>query len=196
MLVAATVTVTLSLLLTGAFHEDGLADTADALGGAYTREKLFEILKDSRVGTFGASALICSLLLRVLLLARLDAFAPVAIVVTQCLSRVPPIWLMAAMPYVTAEDGAKSRDIARAGVPQLILATSLGLGVCFVTGVMRRLRSEEFLGMAVAAFVLTAVCAWRFRKRAGGITGDFLGATQQVVECGLLLALALVRGAP
>ena len=101
------------LILTGAFHEDGLADTADALGGAYDREKIFVILKDSRIGTFGASALVVSLGLRVALLARAAEtdLAPFVwmLLLGQSLSRVAPVWLMARMPYVTSKDKSKSR---------------------------------------------------------------------------------------
>lgn len=192
--VAAAVTVTIGLLLTGAFHEDGLADTADALGGAYTRDKLFEILKDSRVGAFGASALVCSLLLRVLLLTRLGGDAPFAIVATQCLSRVPPIWLMAVMPYVTADNEAKSRTVARAGVRQTLVATGTGLAVLVVACSTHRFTLLEVASMVGSMALVAAICGWRFKVRAGGLTGDFLGATQQVAELALLLALALTKG--
>ncbi|HWL86801.1 MAG TPA: adenosylcobinamide-GDP ribazoletransferase, partial [Polyangiaceae bacterium] len=78
--VAAVIAVAASLLLTGAMHEDGLADTADALGGAADRERVLAILKDSRIGAFGSAALTVALLLRVALLARLGASAPIALV--------------------------------------------------------------------------------------------------------------------
>jgi len=205
--VAALMTVGASLMLTGAFHEDGFADTADALGGAYTREKIFEILKDSRVGVFGASALVWALTLRAALLARLaiaptpeftSAVVPVvlaALVVTPCVSRVFPIWLMAAMPYVTGEPDAKSRTVARAGIPQLIVATMTGLFVLVCACGLHLFKASELVAMAALAGASSLVCAWRFRARTGGITGDFLGATQQVAELAMLLALALMRGA-
>ena len=86
-------------MLTGGFHEDGLADTADAMGGLTLRERLLEILKDSRIGAFGAVALFVALGLKVALLAQLNAAAPIALVITECLSRVVPIWLMVCLPY-------------------------------------------------------------------------------------------------
>ncbi|CAN97078.1 probable cobalamin synthase [Sorangium cellulosum So ce56] len=192
-LVAASVTVALGLLLTGAFHEDGLADTADALGGAFDRARIFEILKDSRIGAFGAAALIVVLVLRVALLARLDAAAPVALVLTQCLSRTPPIWLMVALPYVT-QSGSRSRPVAQAALPQALLGSfwpALALAAAHAAGA---LTAAEAAGMLVAAASAAAICGLRFRARAGGLTGDFLGATQQIAECAALLALALVRG--
>lgn len=189
--IAAALVVVASLLLTGAFHEDGLADTADALGGAYTRERVFEILKDSRVGTFGASALACSILLRVLLLARLGDAAPWAIVATQCASRVPPIWLMRALPYVSADAAAKSRLVARAGTAQALLATALGVGGVALVASRLGLTARGALTLVGVSIAVTVVCASRFRARVGGVTGDFLGATQQIVEGALLLALVL-----
>ena len=78
------------MMITSGFHEDGLADTADALGGAFSREKLFLILKDSRVGAFGAMALFVSLGLRAALLAELNDRAPVALILTECLASGRP----------------------------------------------------------------------------------------------------------
>lgn len=192
--VTAALVVAGAMLLTGAFHEDGLADTADALGGAYDREKLFVILKDSRVGSFGAAALGIVLLLRVCLLARLEVTAT-ALIVSQCLARTPPIWLMAALPYVSHDAAAKSRTVARGGLVQASVASAwaaLAMGCAIARGTLG-------LGQAwwcITAMVLSAViCGWRFSVRAGGITGDFLGATEQVCECAVLLAMVCTTGA-
>ena len=120
--VAAMTVLVVSILLTGAFHEDGLADTADALGGAYDREKVFVILKDSRIGAFGALALVISIAFRLVLLAGLGSAAPVALVLAHSLARVGPVWLMVALPYVSGE-GARNRQVARAGTSQAVMAT-------------------------------------------------------------------------
>ncbi|AUX25558.1 cobalamin synthase [Sorangium cellulosum] len=193
-LVAATVTVALSLLLTGAFHEDGLADTADALGGAFDRARMLDILKDSRIGSFGAAALIVVLVMRIALLARLDAAAPVALVLTQCLSRTPPLWLMVALPYVTQHAASRSKPVAQAGLPQALFGSvwpALALAVAHGAGAVSTAEAAAMLG---ATAVASTICGLRFRARAGGITGDFLGATQQIADCAALLALALARG--
>jgi adenosylcobinamide-GDP ribazoletransferase len=182
------------MLPTGAFHEDGLADTADALGGAYERTRLFEILKDSRIGSFGASALIVVLVLRIALLARLQPIAPLALVFTGCLSRTPPIWLMVALPYVTDNAASRSGSVARITRAQAMLATACPLlltGTFLWKGWLEASTAWALLG---AGGLTALVCGWRFRVRAGGLTGDFLGATQQVGECALLLVLALARG--
>ncbi len=187
---AAFLVIGASLLLTGGFHEDGLADTADAMGGAYDRERLLEILKDSRIGAFGAMALFVSLGLKAALLARLDGAAPTALVVTECLSRVTPIWLMVGLPYVTNDARARSRQVTRAGPAQLVLATAIGLGLITVGWWFGHLNLNTLSGMAAAMILTPAICAWRFNYRAGGITGDFLGATQQLTQLALLIAFA------
>jgi adenosylcobinamide-GDP ribazoletransferase len=186
----AILAVGLAMMLTGAFHEDGLADSADALGGAYDREKLFVILKDSRIGTFGAAALFVALGLRVVLLTELGAAMPLALLVSQTVARTPPIWLMRALPYVTADGESKSRLVARARSPQAIVATlwSLVLIVALVHHDALTFARAVALGLVLVA--ITLVVAWRFVVRAGGVTGDFLGATEQLAELGVLLVLA------
>lgn len=186
---AAAASVIAGLLLTGAFHEDGLADTADAMGGAYTRDRLLEILKDSRVGSFGAAALTMALLLRVACLAALGPAAPAAIVVVHAWSRVPPIWLMRALPYVTSDAAARSRLVARPGDAQVLLATLCG-GLVIVAAVgSALLTTTQGAALLLVGLAVALVGGWRFVVRVGGITGDFLGATQQVVEGLGLLAL-------
>lgn len=193
-LVAATVVVALGLLLTGAFHEDGLADTADALGGAMDRARMFEILKDSRIGAFGAAALVVVLVLRIALLARLDAAAPIALVLTQCLSRAPALWLMLALPYVTSDAASRSRHVARARLPQVLLGSLWSLLALALACGAGALSAAEAAAMLAGVAAVTALCGHRFRARAGGVTGDFLGAAQQLADCAALLALALARG--
>lgn len=187
--ITALLSVGLHLLLTGAFHEDGLADSADAMGGAFERERLLEILKDSRIGTFGAAALFCVLALRAMGLAELDRHAPLALLLSQCLARTPPIWLMVALPYATGEDRAKSRDVSRAQWPQALLASLWPAGLLAGLVSLRMLHLMDLLYLLAATTSVTLLCGWRFWRRAQGITGDFLGATEQVVEVTTLLVL-------
>ncbi len=176
-----------TLILTGAFHEDGLADSADALGGAYDRERVFVILKDSRVGSFGAAALGISLLVRVGALSNFASQSTSAqllgaLLLTQGVSRWVPLLLMRTLPYVTEAANAKSKHMTRAGLPQVLTATvtSLGLGALAMSLSIDPLRiAALFLSGLLVALVL----GYRFHRRMGGITGDFLGATQQVSEC-------------
>jgi adenosylcobinamide-GDP ribazoletransferase len=126
---AAAVTVGLLLLLTGAIHEDGLADTADALGGARDREGVFAILKDSRVGTYGVLAVVIVLLLRIETLARLQAQAPAAYLLAAVLSRAPMVWLMSGLPYVTPAAVARSADVVAVRPAAMMLATVTAVAV-------------------------------------------------------------------
>lgn len=193
---AAALAVAIGMLLTGAFHEDGLADTADALGGAFDREKLFLILKDSRIGSFGGAALCIVLVLRVTLLGSLGAAAPLALILTQSLARVPPLWLMGAMPYVTQDGAAKSRTIARATGAQVTVATLTGSALLAALVWRGLVTVPEAAALFAAAAFCCVLCGYRFHVRAGGLTGDFLGATEQVCEVALLLVLAVSRGGP
>jgi adenosylcobinamide-GDP ribazoletransferase len=193
-LVAATVAVAASLLLTGALHEDGLADTADALGGGATRDRIFAILKDSRIGTFGAAALASTMLLRVAALARIGSAAPAALVLSQAVSRVAPTVLLAALPYVTESASSKSGAVATAGGAQASVAVVLALAVAAGLAAHRSLSPTELIASLAAASLATAIAGMRFRARAGGVTGDFLGAAQQLADCAILLTLAVVRG--
>ncbi|MEO1268877.1 MAG: adenosylcobinamide-GDP ribazoletransferase [Myxococcota bacterium] len=189
----ATAVVGLGMMLTGGFHEDGVADTADAMGGAFDQDRLFEILKDSRVGAFGAMALFVVLLLRVSLLAELDEAAPWALILTQCAARTPPIWQMALIPYVTRDEASKSRLVTRGGAAQALTATlwPVLVGGGLVASGWATL--GDAIAVAVAGIAVAAITAWRYRARAGGLTGDFLGATEQLSECAMLAALVWLR---
>jgi len=189
-LTKAVLVVALGVMLTGAFHEDGLADTADAMGGAYDRDRLLEILKDSRLGTFGVAALSLTLLLRVALLAELDAAAPLALICAGCLARVPPVWLMVAMPYVTDDARSKSRQLTRATLAQALLASVFGLGLLAALIATAQLPWSTGAWMLAALLVTAVISAQRFHARAGGLTGDFLGANEQLGECAVLCVLA------
>ncbi len=195
--VAAILTTATSLLLTGAMHEDGLADTADGLGGGLgDRERILRIMKDSRVGTYGAAAITLSLGLRVALLIRLGPLVPAALVMAECGSRVVPVWLMARLPYVTDPTVQKSAAITRAGSAQL--AAAAAWVVVIATPCAWRLAPSLWSGVVlVGPIVLTS---WGlsalFRARLGGITGDTLGAAEQLTWIGLLVAFVLLLGGP
>jgi adenosylcobinamide-GDP ribazoletransferase len=187
--VASTLTLLASVYLTGAFHEDGLADTADGLGGSHSKKKLLEIMKDSRIGTYGACALVLSLLLRASLLVELASFSLRDVygiwIMVHGLARVGPVVLMAALPYVAGE-GAKGTSVAqggnwtRASVALLwgSLSLALALGLSYSAGLL--------VNWALILAAVTALCGRTFLKRAGGYTGDFLGATEQMLELFLL----------
>jgi adenosylcobinamide-GDP ribazoletransferase len=189
-LVASVAAVTFLALVTGAFHEDGLADSADALGGAFDRTKLFAILKDSRIGSFGATALILVLLLRIAALAKLGPLAVGGLILGQTISRTGPVWLMALMPYARRDQAASSSNLVKADVFQGVMATgfaSLATAGLVIEGL---LPVRGVLISLLVALLVVVLCGWRFHVRAGGLTGDFLGATQQLTDATILVALA------
>jgi adenosylcobinamide-GDP ribazoletransferase len=187
---AAALAIGFSMLLTGAFHEDGLADTSDALGGSHDQAKVLTILKDSRIGTFGGAALVVSIVARTCLVAGLGERALVGLVVAGSLARAAPVWLVATLPYVTHADAAKSGDVLRGGIVQAVVAT------CWVAVLLAALIAASRITIAASAALLVSaalvavVTGWRYRRRVGGITGDFLGATEQVAEIAALVALS------
>jgi adenosylcobinamide-GDP ribazoletransferase len=178
-----------SMLLTGAFHEDGLADTADALGGAMNREQLFTILKDSRIGSFGGAALVVSIGARAALVADLGPSCLWALPLAGCAARVGPVWLMRALPYATPAQ-AKSAVVARAGLAQAVVATAW-LAVAALASVFEGGLSPARLAAMVGVLaVVIASAGALFRARAGGVTGDLLGAAEQASEIAALAVLA------
>jgi adenosylcobinamide-GDP ribazoletransferase len=187
---AAALALGSSLLVTGAFHEDGLADTADALGGGYTRERVLEILKDSRVGSFGAAALGVSLIGRTALIAELGEKVLWALPLAFAAARVAPIWLMALLPYVTDDARSKSRDVSRGGKPQALVASLWLLIFAGTAHALGWVGWQKLVALGVALCAVAALTGFRYFRRVGGITGDFLGATEQLGELAALSVLA------
>jgi adenosylcobinamide-GDP ribazoletransferase len=187
---AAILVVGASLLITGAFHEDGLADTSDALGGGYDTEKVLAILKDSRIGSFGGAALVLSIAGRAALLAELGTAAFWALPLVGCAARVGPIWLMAALPYVTSTPEAKSRDVARGEWPQAVVASLWLVLVAAAAGASGRVSTQRLGTLVLVLIAVTLLTGWRYKRRVGGITGDFLGATERIGELAALAVLA------
>ncbi|SFC27075.1 adenosylcobinamide-GDP ribazoletransferase [Bosea sp. CRIB-10] len=196
-LLTAALAVTALVVTTGAFHEDGLADSADGLFGGHTPERRLEIMKDSRVGTFGALALGLSLLLRVSALAAILQGAgawtvAAAVLVAAPWSRVEGLRILATTPP-TRRDGAS----AAVGQPErsvLPVAYGLSAGLALVLVAAGALPLTGIvLGLAVSA--LTTLWLSRTAIRLiGGQTGDILGAAQQLGEIAIYLGLAIVIG--
>jgi len=171
------------LIVTGAFHEDGLADTVDGFGGGRTRERKLEIMRDSRIGSYGAAALGLSLLIRIGALASLERphLVLVALVVTAMAGRAGMILPLMALPPARADGMAAGM----AEIPRWSASWALGL-VLFLAGMTHMLVAAATAAMASAAVILFA------RRQIGGHTGDVLGATEVVVECATLTVLAAV----
>lgn len=182
---AAVLSVAFSVLITGAFHEDGLADSADGLMGANARVRALEIMKDSRIGTYGASALFLILLLRVTLLAHLCRDAIVALVLSASLARLGPLWLLTHVDHA-AKDQAKHKDFVSIGHSRAWLG-SLVMGV--VSAILVVVDPDNRLRLILSWFAAASVAIYVWRlgcRRLGGITGDLLGACEQIGEAFIL----------
>jgi adenosylcobinamide-GDP ribazoletransferase len=172
---AAAAAVAAGILVTGAFHEDGLADTADALG-AWDAAEARRILKDPTHGTYGVCALVVSVLARVLALSSLSGWAAIAVVpAAHALARTSAVLLLGVGPVAT-DEGLGASYAARVRRVHLVAVTVIGLAVGALTA--GAWVGPAFVLAFVAAYVVGSVGA----RRAGGLTGDVLGAAEQVAE--------------
>jgi adenosylcobinamide-GDP ribazoletransferase len=187
--VAACLAVAFSTYVTGAFHEDGLADTADALGGAVSRERALEIMKDSRIGSYGTAALVLVLVGRIALLVRCEHAAALALIWAGSAARMGPVWLMSTMKHA-APESSKCKDLTNVprACPWVALAILVGIGA-----LLFGLAPYHGARLAAAAAAVLVVTLWFARlgwRRLSGITGDLLGACEQMGEVAILLAFA------
>lgn len=207
-----------SLLLTGAFHEDGLTDMADGIGGGMTLERRLLIMKDSRIGTYGASTLVMALVGKLMLLTTIAdlaiqiealshvAFLMVTLVAAHTLSRTVAASLIYDMDYVSDADTSKSKPLAskQSGgeLLFLILCALLSLLLFVLPFTPNHLVSGELalditpLSFILASAVLAFLFRWWFKRwlnaRIGGFTGDCLGAAQQLMELMIYLLVVVI----
>ena len=180
--IAALLTLTLLVFVTGGLHEDGLADVADAFGGGWNRGQVLAILKDSRIGTFGTLAIVVSLGLRLLLLANLPLgrFAPY-LISSQVLCR----WTALPLGYVLPAAHECSNQGAR--IARQISSSSLAIGTMItlvVVGSALRMAMWSPLASGLMVTVLSGLYYW---WRIRGVTGDCFGATNQLAEIAVYL---------
>lgn len=172
-----------SILLTGAFHEDGFADVCDGFGGGWTREKILEIMKDSRVGTYASVGLILILALKFALLqamAGLENNIIGVLVSGHALSRLMPVFVIYMLPYSRDTD-SKAKPVAEKP-PFWVLAMAMVFGVLPLFVLAINFGQPLLLAVILFLGVITILMARYFRKWIGGYTGDCLGAIQQVCE--------------
>ena len=184
---AATLVLAVMVILTGAMHEDGLADCADGFWGGWTSERRLEIMNDSRIGTYGVVALVLSLLARwaaIVALMQAGSYLDVLVAVA-ALSRVPMLAQMWALPAARA--GGLSDRTGRPDPEAVGLAAVVGLLLALLVSGFVALAAA--CAVALAAFGLTRLAL----AKIGGQTGDVLGATQQLCEmAGLAVCIALL----
>ena len=189
---AAILSTAATVRLTGAFHEDALADSCDGLGGGWERTQVLTIMKDSRIGSYGTVGLALTLLAKVAALATLGdagvAMAARALVVGHVLGRWSSLPLMWALPYVS-EAGAKSRAF-ESSVTGLRLAAGTATAIVVTATALAPLGVTAVVATLAGAALVELVGGRYFRRRLGGVTGDCLGAANQLVELTTYLILA------
>jgi len=195
--VAAVLALAATVALTGGFHEDGLADTVDALGGVVSRDRALAIMKDSRIGSYGALALGLSLLLRAALLAVLATWpmwaAVAALLASHALARAAAVGVMVSLPYGGDAEQVKAKPLALAVAPRNF---GIALGWCGLLLLALAAAGAPLprlcWALAAAAAAALLMRQW-LQRRLGGYTGDGLGATEQFAEIAVLLAFTASR---
>jgi adenosylcobinamide-GDP ribazoletransferase len=177
--------IAMEAMLTGAFHEDALADATDALGGGWTREQVLEILKDSRHGTYGVLALLIGVTLRIAAVASLSTtWAILIIAAAASIGRWAILWMMAMVPPIE-DRHTMARDVgSQPGIQSIVLGGILP--IAFAITLLWWSPSRIVIAL-IASAILTFYLAYYFKKRVGGITGDFLGCTCYLVQLVILL---------
>lgn len=170
------------LVLTGAFHEDGLADTADGLGGGLSLDRKLEIMKDSRVGTYGLVALFSVFLIKWQSLFALDTQAVWALVLVAGLSRATAVSLTFVLPYQQLDVVSKSKPIATSLQKRALLSIWL-----FVLPFLYFIPLSLTLSLLATLALSFILLFFYYRSQLQGYTGDLLGAAQQVTELSLYL---------
>jgi adenosylcobinamide-GDP ribazoletransferase len=195
--VAVGLSMAATVLLTGAFHEDGFADSCDGLGGNVSRERALEIMKDSRIGAYGAIGLVLMLGLKAATLTALPlVWSLPALLFAHTVSRSAAVCLIRALPYAGDVDHAKAKPLA-----QRVSGRGVAVAIAWALGLAAALWAwMPSLAPALAVsggLVLLGATAWAgvLKRRLGGTTGDTLGAAQQITELLALLGWLAVAGA-
>ena len=178
--------------ITGAFHEDGFADMCDGFGGGWTKEKILEIMKDSRIGTYGMLGLLLIMTLKYLTLRELPLqVVMLAIISAQPLSRFMAITVVYTHQYVRENDDSKAKPIAKGiTLPDLLIAAAWG-ALPFAAAIVY-LHNYTLL-LTIPALLLARWYLVRLmQKWIGGYTGDCLGAVQQVSETIIYLCFCIL----
>ena len=187
--VAATLAVIAGLLITGAFHEDGLGDIADAFGGGTTVARRLEIMKDSRHGTYGVAAICASIVLRIVAVGSLAGPAAMfaGLIAAHTIARAAAVGLMGAMKLAAGLEGRSSlgADYGRSTTPRhAAIAVVSGCAIAaLVVG-------WWVAPLAAAGVVSAGSVGVLARRKIGGISGDVLGACEQVAECAALVVVS------
>jgi adenosylcobinamide-GDP ribazoletransferase len=176
--IAVLVGLTVNTLLTGALHEDGLADVCDGFGGGFTKQRILDIMKDSHIGTYGVIALILAFLFRYTALAEMPRyFLAVFFIAANTLSRYTLVTIMYQYPYARSDDSSKAKAvIGNYTIADLFIAAIPLIPAFLLTG------SKTCLLLIIPVWIAKWIFAKFCYRKIGGYTGDCLGAMQQITE--------------
>ena len=182
--IACLIAMIVAIIVTGAIHEDGLADCSDALFLHHNTEKRLAIMKDSRLGTFAVLALICVFSLKLLLLQSLHHDILLVLFLYPPFARLSPLLVMKIIPPVQTNNSKITQQLGESHGIILQITSLLILGLVLSTPVITAL-------LFLVVIISTAVCAWHFNRSLKGYNGDCLGFTEQISECAILLTFAI-----
>jgi cobalamin 5'-phosphate synthase/cobalamin synthase len=185
-MVTAVFLVAFDVLLTGALHYDGLADSADGFGGGKSRDDILRIMRDHAIGSYGGVALVLAIGMKVAALAAVlgGAAWPLAIVAAPMLGRWAILLLSAALPYAR-----QSASVVVGMGRKALVWGSLFTGLALALG-----RDPHLWAAAAVVLLLAAILGLYFRHKVGGVTGDTLGATAQIAEVAVLVVFVWRAG--
>ena len=183
---AAAITILFSTLVTGGFHQDGLADTFDGLVGGWNTEDRLRILKDSRHGTYGVLSITLQLIIQISLLSTLSPkVGTIAIITAHTLGRLVPIYFMLA-PAVPSHEGMGATYSRAVGARDVLASTLLTVALLFGL-----IGAHLFIAAAIVVFIGFGFLVY-VKKKIGGVLGDVLGASEQIAESCILLYFVVV----
>jgi adenosylcobinamide-GDP ribazoletransferase len=182
--IAVLIALLIGIFVTGAFHEDGLADVCDGFGGGWQKAQILEIMKDSRIGTYGALSLLFIGLLKINTLAAFPiANVPMILLAGHSFSRFPPLWLMQRYQYVRDTDSKMAQAMYQPTRFDLLFAVCCSaLPLLFLPNIC--------YWAVLPVTITTLFLGHYFYRHIGGYTGDCLGATQQVTETVFYLSMS------
>ena len=186
--VALLLSMITSVFITGAFHEDGFADVCDGFGGGWTKEKILDIMKDSRTGAYGVIGISLLLLLKYMSLLSVNTYQlPVLLFAAHSFSRLCPVLMMYTSQYVRENEDAKAKPLAKS-----ITAKEVVPALLFGLAPLILFWEIKIIAVLVLPLAGLVYLRWYFHKWIGGYTGDCLGTVQQVTEVLFYLAFIAV----
>ncbi|MEI8139294.1 MAG: adenosylcobinamide-GDP ribazoletransferase [bacterium] len=187
---AGVIAMIVAVWITRGLHVDGLADVMDALGASRTRERRLEIMKDPHMGAFGVMAIVGDLLLKTVALSHLAALSQWSLaLVPFIVSRTAQVFLATSLPYARQEGGKAAAFVQEARHYHLLLALLAAVVFCFAASGLAGLL------LLLQGLIFALFLKFWMHRHFGGVTGDLLGASNEVIETGLLTFAAFIATA-